>query len=185
MGTNIGKSFTVAYEGITNVLKVNVEITPNSEDLAEFEQNKWVSLWDTGATRTVITKEVVDSLGLKPVSVGTAKTPQGQYDAYLYYIDLYLPNMVRFPKLLVMEGKPAGCDILVGMDVIGSGDFAVSNYEKNTVFTYRYPSCAKIDFVEHSYIGPVVKRETPNSPARNSRCPCGSGKKYKNCCGKK
>ena len=28
---------------------------------------------------------------------------------------------------------------------------------------------------------PVVKKE---EPGRNDPCPCGSGKKYKNCCGK-
>lgn len=185
MGSTIGHSFTVSFEQRLNVLRVDVEITPNAVDPKTITETKWKSLWDTGATRTVITKSVVDALQLKPVSMGTARTSQGQYNAYLYYIDLYLPNNVRFPNLLVMEGEPADCDVLVGMDVIGSGDFAVSNFEGKTAFTYRYPSCAKIDFVEHSYIGPVVKRDSPDSPARNSRCPCGSGKKYKNCCGKK
>lgn len=185
MGSNVGKSFTVAFDQSVNVLRVNVGITPNAVALGSGNGNRWVSLWDTGATRSVITKAVVDALELKPISVGTARTPQGTYDAYLYYIDLYLPNSVYFPKLLVMEGQPADCDILIGMDVIGHGDFAVSNYNQQTTFTYRYPSCAKIDFVEHSYIGPVVKRNAPDEPARNSKCPCGSGKKYKNCCGKK
>lgn len=185
MGNTVGQSFTVAYHGLTNVLKVDVQITPNLVDLCNIKSNNWVSLWDTGATKTVITKRVVDALNLKPVSMGTARTPQGQYDAYLYYIDLYLPNKVHFPKLLVMEGQPADCDILIGMDVIGSGDFAVSNYEKQTTFTYRYPSCSKLDFVEHSYIEPIVKKDSPTAPARNSKCPCGSGKKYKNCCGRK
>ena len=185
MGNNVGKSFTVAYNGLTNVLKVDVRITPNAVSLSSTPAKEWVSLWDTGATRTVITKQVVEALGLKPVSMGTARTPQGQYDAYLYYIDLYLPNKVYFPKLLVMEGKPADCDVLIGMDVIGSGDFAVSNFNNKTTFTYRNPSCAKLDFVEHSYIEPLVKRDAPNGTARNAKCPCGSGKKYKNCCGKK
>lgn len=185
MGSNVGKSFTVAFDQSVNVLRVNVGIAPNAVALGTGNGNRWVSLWDTGATRSVITKAVVDALELKPISVGTARTPQGTYDAYLYYIDLYLPNSVYFPKLLVMEGQPADCDILIGMDVIGHGDFAVSNYNQQTTFTYRYPSCAKMDFVEHSYIGPVVKRNAPGEPARNSKCPCGSGKKYKNCCGKK
>lgn len=185
MGSTIGRSFTVEFHHPVNVLKVGVGITPNAVSLDGCGGNRWLSLWDTGATCSVITKNVVDALELKPVSVSKAHTPQGTYEAYVYYIDLYLPNSVRFPKLLVMEGQPADCDILIGMDVIGSGDFAVSNYNLQTTFTYRYPSCAKIDFVEHSYVGPVVKRNTPNEPARNSKCPCGSGKKYKNCCGKK
>ena len=29
-----------------------------------------------------------------------------------------------------------------------------------------------------------VNKKTSNKIARNAKCPCGSGKKYKNCCGK-
>ncbi len=184
MASTIGKSFTVTYDGLSRVLNANVGISIHNDALDPSTSLKWKSLWDTGATCTVITENVISSLGLKPVSVGTARTPQGQYNAYMYLIDLFLPNRVVFPKLLVMAGKPSQCDILIGMDVIGSGDFAVSNFNRRTVFSYRFPSSAAIDFVEHSYQYPVEKRASPDSPAKNSPCPCGSGKKYKQCCGK-
>lgn len=184
MASQVGKSFTVSYKNKSRVLNAKVGIAPNSPNINQHISLNWISLWDTGATCTVITNKVVTSLGLKPVSMGTAHTPQGQYNSYMYYIDLYLPNHVVFPKLLVMEGQPSGCDILIGMDVIGNGDFAVSNHNNQTTFSYRIPSSAKIDFVEHSYIMPVVKKAEPNGPSKNSPCPCGSGKKYKQCCGK-
>lgn len=184
MSSLIGRSFITTYNnGYSNVLKNKVGILPNPSVISPSE-NKWLAIWDTGATSTVITKKVVEELNLKPVSIGHARTPQGEYDAYTYYIDLFLPNGVRFPQLLVMEGQPAECDILIGMDVIGKGDFAVSNFDGKTSFTYRYPSCCRIDFVNHSYLTPQVIKATPNSPAKNSPCPCGSGKKYKQCCGK-
>ena len=182
MSTLIGKSFTTRYNGLSNVLKNDVAIAMPSENVNL--NKKWEAIWDTGATSTVITKAVVDELGLKPVSMGTATTPQGSYTAYKYYIDLYLPNHVVFPKLLVMEGQPSGCDILIGMDVIGRGDFAVSNFQGETVFSYRYPSLTTLDFVNHSYLSPVKVQADPNGPSKNSKCPCGSGKKYKQCCGK-
>ena len=185
MSSSVGSSFTVTYKGLSKVLRTNVNISPNG-DATGIDTSKapWVSLWDTGANRTVITQKVVDDLNLKPVSKGKAATPQGTYEAFIYYIDLYLPNHVVFPKLLVMQGQPAGCDVLVGMDVIGNGDFAVSNYQGQTVFSYRFPSCTRLDFVENSYIKPVAFRSSPDEPAKNSRCPCGSGLKYKQCCGK-
>ena len=184
MSSIVGNSFITVYNnGYSNVLKNEVGILPHPSNNNPGEK-KWISIWDTGATSTVITKKVVDELGLIPVSIGHAKTPQGEYHAYNYYIDLFLPNHVVFPKLLVMEGQPAGCDILIGMDVIGKGDFAVSNYDGKTSFTYRYPSCCQIDFVNNSYLVPKTIRATPNGPAKNSPCPCGSGKKYKQCCGK-
>lgn len=144
-------------------------------------QNNWIALWDTGATCSVITKKVVENLHLKPVSVSKAHTPSGEYEAYCYYIDLFLPNYVVIRNLLVMEGEPAGCDILIGMDVIAQGDFAVTNYQGKTTFSFRLPSCSEIDFVKNSYLMPAVKAKTPG---RNDPCSCGSGKKYKNCCGK-
>lgn len=177
-----GVSFTTTYNnGLSNVLKNKVKIRDTLiPNLAEGPK-EWVALWDTGATNSVITNKVVSSLGLKPVSLGKAYTPQGEYTAYKYYIDLTLPNGVTINKLIVMEGTPFGCDILIGMDVIGRGDFAVSNHQGITSFSFRMPSLSKIDFVNNSYMSPQRKLV---EPSRNTRCPCGSGKKYKNCCGK-
>ena len=33
--------------------------------------------------------------------------------------------------------------------------------------------------------GAPVSKSTPGAPGRNQPCPCGSGKKYKHCCGAK
>ncbi len=182
MSKSVGQAFTTVYNGLSNVLKNNVGIgVPDDKPLKKLD---WLAIWDTGATGTVITQKVVQKLNLKPIAVRSVATPQGTYDAYCYYVDLYLPNHVSFPKLLVMEGQPAGCDVLIGMDVIGRGDFAVSNYNGRTSFSYRYPTMTQLNFVENSYLTPTILRATANGPAKNSNCPCGSGKKYKQCCGK-
>lgn len=34
------------------------------------------------------------------------------------------------------------------MDVIGLGDFAVTNHNQKTTWTFRLPSCDEIDFVK-------------------------------------
>lgn len=175
-------SFTTVYDGLSNVLKNKVKISEVVENNSRGSINEYISIWDTGATKTVITEKVANDLNLKPVSVSRVSTPQGSYNAYMYYINLYLPNRVKIPKLLVLGGQPAGCDVLIGMDVISLGDFAVSNFEQKTTFSFRCPSVKKIDFVKNSYIEP--NRKIGLQPARNSKCPCGSGKKYKNCCGK-
>lgn len=183
MKNNPNRAFTVTYKRLANVLNVEVGISANTDKKIS-DSKKWLSLWDTGATCSVITKNVVEKLGLKPVSMAKARTPQGEYEAYQYYIDLLLPNQVEFKGLLVMEGQPAGCDILIGMDVIGKGDFAVSNYNGVTKFTYRHPSTGEMDFVQNTYYKPIVKKTDDEAPPKNSKCPCGSGKKYKQCCGK-
>lgn len=175
-----GLCFTSRYDGMSLVLKNRVAIgTPGYN--ATNKTMEWGALWDTGATGSVITKKVVEALDLKPVSISRAATPQGEYEAYCYYIDLTLPNNVTVKNLLVMEGKPAGCDILIGMNVISKGDFAVTNHNGKTTFSFRMPSCGEIDFVNNSYLKPAKAQP---KPGRNEPCPCGSGKKYKQCCGK-
>jgi len=70
------------------------------------------------------------------------------------------------------------------MDIITAGDFCISNLGGNTIFSYRYPSMDTIDFVNNP---PLIKKKPISSPkkvGRNDPCPCGSGKKYKLCCGK-
>jgi hypothetical protein len=37
-------------------------------------------------------------------------------------------------------------DVLIGMDIISRGDFALTHKEGKTVFSFRYPSLATIDF---------------------------------------
>ncbi|MDR3363973.1 MAG: SEC-C domain-containing protein [Clostridiales Family XIII bacterium] len=158
----------VDVQGISTTLKTN-----------EFVQAK--ALWDTGATSTCIRPELVARLQLKPVAVTTMNTPSGTKECSQYYINLHLPNRVVVERILAVEAIPANCDVLIGMDVIGLGDFAVSNHRGQTVFSFRMPSMEKIDFVAHSYLTPTNKQK---STGRNVPCPCGSGKKYKNCCGK-
>ena len=82
------------------------------------------------------------------------------------------------------------------MDIIGTGDFAVTNLDGKTVFTFRIPSAERIDFVKEIRDG-KTRGELPVTEikdgklsgklpkvGRNDPCPCGSGKKYKRCHGR-
>ena len=39
-------------------------------------------------------------------------------------------------------------DVLIGMDIITLGDFAITNFGGKTVMSYRYPSVCTIDFAK-------------------------------------
>jgi hypothetical protein len=73
--------------------------------------------------------------------------------------------------------------VLIGMNIINKGDFAITNFQGKTTMSFRIPSKQKIDFVEGLKTSrPLVKSKLPS---RNDPCPCGkSEKKYKHCCGK-
>jgi len=98
-----------------------------------------------------------------------------------------LPQGVGIPYLKVTEGDlPTNTDVLIGMDIITTGDFVITNKNWRTTFSFRIPSIEYIEFINEKTINakPPVKRSTPKV-GRNDPCPCGSGKKYKDCCGKK
>lgn len=62
-----------------------------------------------------------------------------------------MPNYVEVPYLMVIRGQITGDgDVLIGMDIISNGDFAVTNKDNKTVFTFRIPSIVYIDFVKDS-----------------------------------
>ena len=178
--SNHGLSFTNTCNGIALSLptKVGVESTINPSEVIEV-----LALWDTGAGRSLIRPEVAKRLGLKPVAKGQMSTPSDKdIPTNIYLINIYLPNRAKITSIRAFEGTPNTCGMLIGMDVISQGDFAVTNYNGRTVFSFRMPSMAEIDFVKKSYIDPVINKN--KDVGRNDPCPCGSGKKYKLCCGR-
>ena len=118
---------------------------------------EFLAIWDTGATESTITKELAARLGLYKISEITIHGVTGNAACNTYLIALSLPNGILIPELEVADcAGNIGCDILIGMDVIGMGDFAVCNFQGNTTFTFRVPSVAALDFTAvndpaHSY----------------------------------
>jgi uncharacterized protein YchJ len=92
--------------------------------------------------------------------------------------------MVCIPQIRVSQAILVDADVLIGMDVIANGDFAVTSYMGKTHMSFRMPSVECIDFVKQRPGSINVNGETLNKVGRNDPCPCGSGKKYKRCCGK-
>jgi len=142
-------------------------------------------LWDTGASNSVITKYTAKRLSLLPFTKTRAIHAGGTSTVNVYLVNIYLPNnlVLRGVNVTECEDNP-NFGIIIGMDIITAGDFCISNLGGNAVFSYRYPSMDTIDFVNNP---PLIKKKPISSPkkvGRNDPCPCGSGKKYKLCCGK-
>ncbi len=180
------QSFTITTQGISNVLKSPCLIRPDFKPTGNMAPSQvpkgkeYMAIWDTGATGSVITKKVAQDLGLQIVSWATVNHAGGQSENVpVYRVTIELPNHVGFVGIKAHEGEIAAADVLIGMDIISRGDFAVTNKDGKTTFSFRVPSTQTIDFVPHKP-APIVKGK---EPGRNDLCPCGSGKKYKYCCG--
>ncbi len=182
-------SFTTSYNGRSNVL-INQALISRAFDPSRTKNppknpKKFNAIWDTGATASVITRKVAEECGLKSIGIAKVFTAGGEHRSPVYLISLFLPNKVVIPQLRVTEGVlPGDAEVLIGMDIIGQGDFAVTNKDGKTTFSFRMPSIERIDFVKQKPIPTSpVKRASPKI-GRNDPCPCGSGLKFKKCCGK-
>ena len=57
----------------------------------------------------------------------------------------------------VTDGNILGTDVLIGMDIINTGDFAVTNVDGKTCMSFQMPSIRRIDFVKEIQRARVTK----------------------------
>ncbi len=139
-------------------------------------------LWDTGATNTVISKRIVERLELPAISKTKVFGVSGVFETTTHVVDLWLPNYFVIRRVPATQGiLGEDCDVLIGMDIITGGDFTISNFQGKTTISYRRPSKAITDYVRQEEL---LHQAKSSKVDRNAHCPCGSGRKYKHCCGR-
>ena len=76
---------------------------------------------------------------------------RGSKEVNVYFVNITLEN-----KNITLNTQVTECDelssdnsigMLIGMNIITMGDFAVTNYDGNTTMSFRVPSLQKINFV--------------------------------------
>ena len=135
-------AFCVKNGNITNKLRSNVDIHYGGKTC------NVIALWDTGATNSCISMDVVNTLGLVMTGKIPMQTPSGDGVRNTYLVDITLPNDVQINDLMVCDSEigAQGIGMLIGMDIITRGDFLVTN-DQRTVFSFRFPSESLPDFV--------------------------------------
>ena len=135
-------SFTIMYNGVVDKITTDTTILNAKNNLTV------KALWDTGANCCCISEELVKLLNLSPAGKVSFYTPSGVGLAYTYLVDIILPNNMKIKQVKMCSSKigAQNLDLLIGTDIINKGDFEISNYKKNTCFTFRIPSKECIDF---------------------------------------
>jgi len=143
-GNNSLSAFTTTCPGIASRLMNQPSIHYGDSQITVD------ALWDTGATCTAISEKVVKELSLIPVGKKTIQTPSGRDIVNTYLVNILLPNNVIVSNVEVCDSRigDQGIDLLIGMNIITMGDFAVTNCRGQTVFTFRMPACERLDFVK-------------------------------------
>lgn len=144
-------NFTVAYSGRVNVLVTDIKVSLPIIQGSDPSKNPIYpskAIWDTGASGSVITKKAAQALGLLPVGKTNVHGVNSSSIANVYFVSITLPNNVTISHLKVTESETLNgpFDVLIGMDIIGAGDFAVTNVNNQTVMSFRLPSVSRIDF---------------------------------------
>lgn len=196
--------FTKKDDGLLGVLATPVVVLEHITDHLPGTHQKrkelgtFTGIWDTGANGSAITQKVVDDCGLVQTGKKEVRTAGGAVHAPTYLVSFGLPSGVAINNVRVTKLPISGADILIGMDIIAKGDFAVTHRDNETIFTFGIPSVRRLDFVKEKKTftpppAPATKQPPSSSPpslppasnpGRNQPCPCGSGLKYKKCCGK-
>ncbi len=157
--------------------------TNSTEKIIDGPPLKLKALWDTGATHSVITKDMAQKLGLIPINFVWVHHGGGNSLEPVFNVNIFLPN-----RLVIQDINVTGCpetagrfDAIIGMDIISQGDFSFSNFKGKSTFSFRMPSFKETDFLTETINNhsPLVEKKLN----RNDPCWCGSGKKYKKCHG--
>jgi len=159
-------SFRIEYHQLAKLLHSEGHILMPTATHPDFKQksfHKFPAIWDTGASGTVISKKVVDEVGLVETGKEWVTGVNGTALKPTYLIDLGLPNRVIIQNVLVVLGELKGFDILIGMNIIGRGDFSLSNYDNKTVLTYSLPPHHnRVDLLQR---GEILNKNNKTHPA--------------------
>ena len=177
------RAFTIKADRPLYKVEFNVGIVANIPDHKGFLQSQlthYVAILDTATERTRVSRKVIEAAKLEPIE-------DSGFEGH-YLADIYLPNMIRFSGVTVTEIPPDlgfQADCLIGMDILSCADCSLSHKDRKMMFSFRVPPLGATDFVEeHQRLYKGAKRMVTTAATRNQPCPCGSGKRFKNCCGK-
>lgn len=140
-------SFTAKWKRIVPILVTDLQIKiPES-----VEFHKIRAIWDTGATNCTITAKMATALGLVSIKPIEVRGVHGPSYRNTYVIDVRLESGILFEKILVTEcddllSEEINCQMLIGMDIISTGELAITNYNNETCMSFRVPSTKCIDF---------------------------------------
>lgn len=170
--TNPFLAFTIKYTGRINRIITTAAVAkafdPAVTDPSQVQFIKTNALWDTGATGSVVTQETAQKLGLISIGSQPVNHAGGSSIVNTYMVNLLLPNNVQIVGVRATEYPLGDFGVIIGMDVLSMGDFAVTNNNNQTWVTFRYPPHKSIDFVLEAnrikYKG--VRDRAP--------CPCGA-----------
>lgn len=140
------RGFNKSFSAIVDQLITPVKIVPVSvaNDKTPGAPVEFRALWDTGATVTCVSLKVRDKLTLLPAKPNTTSTLSGFIggaSADLTYVHIFPSDDMELElcSVYMADFDDEEFDIIIGMDIISTGDFAVCNADGKTSFSFAVP----------------------------------------------
>jgi hypothetical protein len=139
MAQELHKAFTNRPGKRVNELKTIGNVINSSTDpVLQVQSEKFI--WDTGATNTTINVSMVAPLKLKHIGIAEVHGAHGSQECYTYVVDIAIHSGIIIKNIPVIASDLGpNTDVLIGMDIIGMGEFVVSLEDGKTVFSFCYP----------------------------------------------
>lgn len=137
-------AFRTEYPGrmlsLPTGLKVGLPLQGGQQTQNHF--HPFMGIWDTGASNSVITENVMKRLSLKPVDMITVSGVNSKELRPVCFVNIILPNnvLITSRRVTVCNLNSPGIDLLIGMDIITLGDFCITNLNGITHFSFAIPS---------------------------------------------
>lgn len=153
------KLLTVEYGAWTDILTMSCCIYDSEKYRIDGKlpleppRTEFLAMWDTGATNSMISPSVVDMCGLEPHGTTEVTQANDDYTAEIYTVNIELPNELVLENVQVAKADLTDIDVLIGMDIIGLGDFAISHPYGKTKLSFRFPSVSDLDFARYPDLG--------------------------------
>ncbi len=144
------KAFTAINEDKSYLLKcddVEIEIPEELNIKRKPPVEGLTAIWNTGSPVSLISSALAQKLGSTPVGIANINSKNGKILTPKHIINISLPDAFVVTDILVTEFPCTEDKLIIGMDVIGLGDFAISQSEGNMIFSFQVPSSHALDFV--------------------------------------
>ncbi len=161
-------AFTATTKGLAKTLHSHCSVAPHPN---QQNYHQFTAIWDTGSTNSCISKRIVQECGLQPIGPGLinhAGTSDEPDKTFVYLVDILLPNQVEVVGVRTAVTSIQGGDLLIGMDIINMGDFAITHPNGGTQYTFQVPTQADIDFVKRP-TAPVQNRAARRAQKQKRR----------------
>ena len=109
--------------------------------------------------------------------VNQEPNPKLFVEKYCEVLSIMEINRQKWPKFVQWN---AGVDMLEREEINSVGDYVITNTDKK--MTFPFMSDERISYSKQYLYKPQILK-SQSMPDRNALCTCGSGKKYKKCCG--